>query len=231
MSEIVISDDILLCNNEMNEEEEKKEEVEEEEKKEEVEEEEKKEEVEEEEKKEEVEEEVVTAESEHILQAVESIKEYIKDKGDSLKLSKLKDEIHNQCISARATQDLKHFIVFNGLFSINILKEFPKYKDLLKSVVAADKKDGAKAFIMTMVKFFIEKHPKLEVAIPTFLHHVYEAEIVDESVFLKWEAKKFKTDKMSSLYSKKNESTFKKKAEKFFTWLKEAVEDEEDNRK
>ena len=179
-----------------------------------------------EEKKEEVEEEVITAESEHILQAVESIKEYIKDKGDSLKLSELKDEIHNQCISARATQDLKHFIVFNGLFSINILKEFPKYKDLLKSVVAADKKDGAKAFIMTMVKFFIEKHPKLEVAIPTFLHHVYEAEIVDESVFLKWEAKKFKTDKMSSLYSKKNESTFKKKAEKFLTWLKEAEEDE-----
>ena len=143
-------------------------------------------------------------------------------------MSELKDEIHNQCISTRATQDLKHFIVFNSFFTINILKEFPKFKDLLKSIVAADKKDGAKSFIMVMVKFFIEKYPKLEIAIPTFLHHVYEAEIISESVFLKWESKKFKTNKKSCLYNKKHESAFKKKAEKFLTWLKEDNKGEED---
>ena len=176
----------------------------------------------------EVEEEVVTHESEHIIQAIENIQEYIKEKGETLKMSELKDEIHNQCISARATQDLKHFIVFNSFFTINILKEFPKFKDLLKSIVAADKKDGAKSFIMVMVKFFIEKYPKLEIAIPTFLHHVYEAEIISESVFLKWESKKFKTNKKSCLYNKKHESVFKKKAEKFLTWLKEAEEDDDE---
>lgn len=175
---------------------------------------------------EEPEEEVITADSEHIIQAAENIRDYIKDKADALKLDELKDEIHNQCISARATQDLKYFIVFNGLFSANVLNEFARFKDLLRSMVAADKKDGAKFFIMTMVRFFVEKHPKLAVAIPTFLHHVYEAEILDEAVLLKWDSKKFKTDKNSSLYNKKNEKAFKKSAEKFFTWLKEAEEDE-----
>jgi len=179
----------------------------------------------------------LTHESEHITHAIENIVEYVKEKGEGLKIEDLKEEIRNQCVSAGAGQDLKYYIAFNSLFSLKILKEFEQFKELFKQYVDADKEDGAKCFLMCTVKFFTERFPKLEIAIPTFLIHVYEAEIIGESIFTKWEAKKFKTDKKSCLYNRKAEKEFKKKAEKFFTWLKEAEEaeseedeDEEDDK-
>ena len=81
---------------------------------------------------------------------------------------------------------------------------------------------------MSMVHFFVVKNPKLEVAIPSFLKHVYDDDILEEDVLLQWEDKKFKTLKKSSIYDRKAEKKFKKKAEQFFTWLKEAEEDESD---
>jgi len=39
--------------------------------------------------------EVLTHESEHVLQAIESIKNFIQEKGDSLTIDKLIQEIHN----------------------------------------------------------------------------------------------------------------------------------------
>jgi translation initiation factor 5 len=127
-----------------------------------------------------------------------------------------------------AEKDIRHFITFNSLFTIRILEEFAKYKSVFKSFVDSDGEEGTKSFMMAMVHFFIEQNPKLEIAIPTFLKFVYDADILSEDTLLKWEDKKFKTNKKSSVYNRKNEKTFKKKAEKFLTWLKEAEADEEE---
>jgi hypothetical protein len=156
------------------------------------------------------------------------VQDYIKEKGEELNDDNLKEEIRNQCVSIAVEQDIRHYITFNSLFSIRVLEEFPKYKTLLKSIVDSDGEEGTKCFMMAMVHFFIEKYPKLEVAIPTFLKFVFDADILSEDTLLKWEDKKFKTNKKSSFYNRKNEKTFKKKAEKLFTWLKEAEADEEE---
>ena len=170
--------------------------------------------------------EVLTYESKEVEETIETIAEYIKEKGDELKISDLKDEIRNQCVSIGAEKDLKYYITFNSLFTVKILEEFKKYKGLLKTMLAQEGEEGVKSFIMAMVNFFITKNPQLGIAIPSFLKFVYDSDLIDEEILLKWEGKKFKTNKKSSLYNKKSEKKFKKKGEKFFTWLKEAEEDE-----
>lgn len=177
-------------------------------------------------KKKKEEEEKLGKDSEEVAQVIETLKEYVKEKADSINIQDLQQEIRNQCVSIGATPDLKYYIAFNSIFTANILKEFEKFKELFKSYLQSDGVDGPKHFIMTIVDFFITKYPKLEVAIPTFLMNVYNADLIDEEVLLKWEAKKFKTDKKSSMYDKKKEKKFKKAGEKFFTWLKEAEEAE-----
>lgn len=143
-----------------------------------------------------------------------------------MKIADLVEEIHNQSVSVGASQDIKYFIAFNSVFSIRIVEEFSKYKELFKTYLENDGENGVKCFIMVMVDFFMNQHPELEIAIPTMLKHVYDAELIEEGILLKWEEKKFKTDKKSCLYSKKSEKKFKKRGEQFFTWLKEADEDE-----
>lgn len=172
------------------------------------------------------EEEKIDHKSPEIQQIIESVKEFIKEKGTDLKPQQLQEELRNQLISIGADQPLKYYIAFNSVFSIKILEEFGKYRSIFKNFVDADGESGVKHFVQSMVDFFINKYPKLEVAIPSFMKFVYDAEIVDEHVFLNWEAKKWKTDKKASFYSKKDEKSFRKKGAKFLTWLKEAEEAE-----
>lgn len=172
----------------------------------------------------------LTHKSPEVEQVIETVIEYIKDKGEELKIDELKEEIRNQCIAIGPQQDLKYYITFNSVFSINIINEFPKYKEIFKSYVGSDGELGVKHFLMVVSDFFakvIKKAPKLEIAIPTFLKLALDAEIVNEHTYLEWEGnKKWKLDKASSLYSKKNERKVKKAGEQFFTWLKEAEEAE-----
>ena len=169
----------------------------------------------------------LTYDSEHIAEAIESVKNFISEKGDELKSDKLIEEIHNVCISIGASLDLKYYIAFNSMFSVNILTEFEKHKSIWKSYLSNDGEDGVKNLLMIISRFFTKTYPKLIIAIDTFLFKLYEAEILeDNDVLLKWRDKKFKTDKKSSLYDRKIEKEFKKKADKFFTWLEEAEEDE-----
>mmetsp|Transcript_10162 Transcript_10162/g.8966 ORF Transcript_10162/g.8966 Transcript_10162/m.8966 type:complete len:436 (-) Transcript_10162:40-1347(-) len=171
-------------------------------------------------------EENLTFESKEVEETIETIAEIIKEKGEEYKTKHIVEEIVNQCISIGAEKDIKYYIAFNALFTVDVLIEFNKYKSVFKTLFTQDGEEGVKAFVMSMVNFFIVKNPKLEVAIPSFLKHAYDADILEEDVLLKWEEKKFKTLKKSSLYDKKTEKKFKKKAEKFFSWLKEAEEDE-----
>lgn len=172
------------------------------------------------------EEEKLGKDSEEVAHVIETLREYVKEKAGGVNMQELQQEIRNQCVSIGATPDLKYYIAFNSIFTANVLKEFEKFKDLFKTYLQSDGADGPKHFIMTVVDFFITKYPKLEIAIPTFLMNVYNADLLEEDVLLKWEGKKFKTDKKSSLYDKKKERKFKKAGEKFFTWLKEAEEAE-----
>lgn len=185
-----------------------------------------KEEVDQEEKEEEPDE--LTHTSEHVTHVIDSIKNYISEKGSELTIPKLIEEIQNNWISIGATPDLKYYIAFNSWFSMNILKEFSNYALLFKTYLSADLQEGTRNLLMTIVHFFVEKYPKLEIAIPTFLHNWYDLDLIEESVYLQWEAKKFKMNKKSWLYNRKLEKAFKKKAEKFFSWLKEADEGEEE---
>jgi len=92
---------------------------------------------------------------------------------------------------------LKYYIAFNALFTINILKEFEKYKGIFKTYLTSDGEEGIRNFLMVTVRFFLEKYPKLEIAIPTFLHNLYDSDVIEESIYTKWETKKFKTNKKS----------------------------------
>ena len=156
------------------------------------------------------------------------MQERVKEKGDDIDLENLREDIRSHAVSLGVEKDIKYHIAFQSVFTLNILEEFPKFKTLFKQMIAEDGQDGVKALIMAMVHFFVVTNPELEIAIPSFLKFAYEADILEEDLLLKWEDKKFKTDKKSSLYSKKNEKKFKKAAAKFFEWLKEAESDEEE---
>lgn len=161
-------------------------------------------------------------ESEIVKSAIESIRDYIKE--FSPNDESLKSEIHNRCVSISASSPLKMYITFNSIFTLNILNEFPKYTSFLKSL--STDPSFASNFLQTTVHFFTSTYPDLEKAIPSFLKYAYDADLLEEQQLLDWEDKKFKTDKKSCLYNKKAEKKFKKKAEQFFNWLREAEEAE-----
>lgn len=170
----------------------------------------------------------LTHESEEVKQVIETVVDFIKEKGEGLDMGALEDEIKNQCITIDAKQPLKHYIAFNSCFTVNILDEFKTYKGLFKSYVDSDGESGVQHFIQTMVHFFMVQYPKLEIAISSFLKFVYDADIIDEQVLLKWKEKKYKTDKKSPLYNKSLEKKFKKRGAQFFEWLEEAESDEDE---
>ena len=172
----------------------------------------------------------LTHESEHVKSSIQSIRDFIIDKGEDLTNEKLTEEIHNVCISVGAPPDLRYYIAFNGMFTIKILEELKKFGPIWKKYLAEDGKDGIKNFLPIVCRFFIETYPKLEIAIDTFMITIHQAGILDnDEILLDWSNKKFKTNKTSCLYDRKIEKSFKKKAEKFFKWVEEAESTESES--
>lgn len=155
--------------------------------------------------------------SKWVDESISTIKNFIKREGVSL--IEINDEISKVCGSIWARPDIKHFIIFNSLFSVNILYEFKKYLPILKLYFESGSEGATKYFLMAMCNFFITQHPNIKKAIDTFMVYLYESELIDAETLLQWSANKFKTDKKSVVYCRTEEKEFKNCAKKFFEWL------------
>lgn len=111
------------------------------------------------------------------------------------------------------------FAVSSCIFDINIIKQLSKHHEFLRKF--CQDQHRIQKYLIGSIERIVEQNPnELLVKVPIIFKIMFEAEIVDEDVFLDWDSKR-----SSRFVSKENFEKIKTAAYQFIDWLKNAEEE------
>eukprot|EP00350_Pseudokeronopsis_sp_OXSARD2_P001664 CAMPEP_0170540668 /NCGR_PEP_ID=MMETSP0211-20121228/635_1 /TAXON_ID=311385 /ORGANISM="Pseudokeronopsis sp., Strain OXSARD2" /LENGTH=196 /DNA_ID=CAMNT_0010843165 /DNA_START=734 /DNA_END=1322 /DNA_ORIENTATION=+ len=114
-----------------------------------------------------------------------------------------------------------------GLFAPdrNIIKHWDTYEEVFVNLIEDSGKIGIKHLFQALILFFIVKYPEEQKFAPTFLKKLYEQEILEDDLLIKWHKRKRKLDQDCQLYDREAQKVFRELISSFIEWL-ESAEDE-----
>jgi len=116
------------------------------------------------------------------------------------------------------------YVVFNGIFSVNIAKEVQKNKPILEEFYEALEFSNQELDLLSNLQNFLyakNKDVQWDKYIPTLLKLFYDDDLLTEEFILDWADNKYEEQlKADFRYSKEIDDQFKAAAQQFIEWLR-----------
>jgi len=116
------------------------------------------------------------------------------------------------------------YVVFNGIFSVNIAKEVQKNKPILEEFYEALEFTNQELDLLATLQNFLyakNKDVQWDKYIPTLLKLFYDEDLLTEDFILDWADNKYEEQlKADFRYSKEIDDQFKAAASQFVEWLR-----------
>lgn len=124
-------------------------------------------------------------------------------------------------------RDRMSFIIFSGVFTINIAKEISKNSPLIKALFENLNIQNTEEHMISNLEHFVyetHKDVELEKYISTFMKLFYDDDLLTEDFLLSWHESTPDSMKDSFIYNAENDKKTKELALPFVNWLKSAAE-------
>jgi len=147
-----------------------------------------------------------------------------------LTLKRKKDEIKQLLKVAKSfkipptNKDRITYILFNGIFTVNIAKEITKNKAIIEEFYDALEMENKELdFLLNLEDFLFVRNKEVEYEkyVPTILKLIYDEDLLTEEFLLAWEEGKYEEQcKTDFRYSKEIDEKLKLASKPILDWLK-----------